>query len=160
MIDGYDAGLSATPFCAVSTASQRAFKKSVSYVAVSEWARLLARVLKEPTAPLSQYRHFLPLVEASIEKPALEHQHRRARADNAIVLASLGFHVFYNLYVAHLPQGTVWTMTLPVAAFFETGATPGRALVFTTFSLDEQVLGELLQRTECRQTNVSSCFTM
>lgn len=78
-----------------------------SYVGVTDWARLLARVLEKPPAPLSQYRRFLPLVEASFEKPALENLHRRARADNGIVLASLGFHVFYNLYVAHSPQGTV-----------------------------------------------------
>jgi hypothetical protein len=108
---GYDQWLRRGAFCYAFLRCVYGITTSIqgirSFVAVSEWARLLARVLAKPPAPLSQYRRFLPLVEASIEKPALEHLHRRARADNGIVLASLGFHVFYNLYVAHSPQGTV-----------------------------------------------------
>jgi hypothetical protein len=74
----------------------------------SAWAEMLARILREPPADLGVYARFLPLVKASVEKPALEHLHRRARSENGIVLSSLGFHVFYNLYVAHSPQGTQW----------------------------------------------------
>lgn len=76
-----------------------------SFYAVTHWAKLLSRILARPPRDLARYRRFLRLIQASVEKPALENLHRRARADNGIVLASLGFHVFYNLYVAHSPQG-------------------------------------------------------
>ncbi|HZO80051.1 MAG TPA: hypothetical protein VFB33_00015 [Candidatus Binataceae bacterium] len=77
-----------------------------SFIPVTDWAKLLSRVLAQPSRDFKPYRRFLPLVQASVEKPALEQLHRRTRAENGIVLAGLGFHVFYNLYIAHTPAGT------------------------------------------------------
>lgn len=75
-------------------------------VSPKDWANMLAPILSNPPRDLRRYQRFLGLVEKSKTQPVLRQMHLRARRENATVLASLGFHVFYNLYIAHTPTGT------------------------------------------------------
>ena len=71
----------------------------------SEWVHLLARNLATPPDGLKNYRSFLPLIEKSKSAPALKNEHKKVRDQNGTVLTGLGFSTFYNLYIAHSPQG-------------------------------------------------------
>jgi hypothetical protein len=78
-----------------------------SFYPSREWAKNLEKMLCAPPPDLRTYTRFLPIIQKSVESPALKHVHQHALEENRRVLAGLGFHVFYRMYVAHSPYGVV-----------------------------------------------------
>jgi len=71
-----------------------------------QWARTLLDALADRSDHcLSPFRGYIPLIKRARGGTPLKHIHGVARERNRRVLASLGFQVFYNLYVNTEPQG-------------------------------------------------------